>query len=94
MSARLMQSDVLKVIRDEFDHNLTQQLYISNEAWASVVAAKEETIKILNKAAENTPKDGTSLEFSAAILQLTQRMTKAPTDVAAEILKAEFRRKL
>ncbi len=94
MSARLMQSDVLKVIRDEFDHNLTQQLYISNEAWASVIAAKEETIKILNKAAENTPKDGTSLEFSAAILQLTQRMTKAPTDVAAEILKAEFRRKL
>ena len=36
MSARIMQAEILKLVRDEFDHNLAQQLYISNEAWVAV----------------------------------------------------------
>ncbi|MEZ4722289.1 MAG: hypothetical protein R2813_10485 [Flavobacteriales bacterium] len=94
MSARLMRADIMKLIRDEFDHNLTQQLYISNEAWESVKAAREETLKILNLAAERTDKDGSSMEFSTAILEIVGQMKRTPTDIAIDILKAEFRKKL
>lgn len=94
MSARSMRAEMLKVVREEFDHNLAQQLYISNEAWTSVTAAKDETLKILNLAAERTDKDATSMEFSAEILELTSRLKKAPTQIAAEILKSEFRKRI
>ena len=94
MSARMMQAEMLKVIRDEFDHNLTQQLYISNEAWAAVNKAREETIKVLNMAAERTDKEGSSFEFSTAILETLGSFKKAPTDIAIEIVKAEYRKRL
>ncbi|GAB4379460.1 MAG: hypothetical protein Kow0075_10070 [Salibacteraceae bacterium] len=94
MSAKMLQAEMLKTIRDEFDHNLTQQLYISNEAWASVKAAREETVKILNMAAEHTPKDGTGYDYSARVLELIERLDRLPTDIAADILKAEFRKKI
>ena len=58
MSARLMQAELLKLIREEFDHNLAQQLYISNEAWRALTVAREETFKILNHAAERTDANG------------------------------------
>ena len=94
MSARLMQAEVLKLIREEYDHNLTQQLYISNEAWQAVSIAREETLRILNMAAEKTDKDATSIEFSTAILELVGKLKKTPTEAAIDILKGEFRRKM
>lgn len=94
MSARFMQAEMLKLIRDEFDHNLTQQLYISNEAWEAVKAAREETLRILNVAAQNTGKNSESIEFSSVILEITEKLNPSPTEVATRILKNEFRKKM
>lgn len=93
MSARLMQAELLKLMREEFDHNLAQQLYISNEAWKAVSKGREETFKILNHAAENTDANGSSMEFSTAILETLGKLDRVPTEAAVDILKAEFRRK-
>ena len=40
MSANDMQSQLLQTIRMEFEHNLSQQLYISNQAWEMVKTQK------------------------------------------------------
>jgi hypothetical protein len=93
MSARLMQAEILKLIREEFDHNLAQQLYISNDAWNAVKAAREETFKILNHAAEKTDSNASSFDFSTAIIETVDKLEKIPTEVAVNILKAEFRRR-
>jgi len=94
MSARHLQSEILKIIREEFDHNLAQQLYIGVDAWESVLAARNETINILNKAAERVHKDSNSLEFSQAILEVSGSREKLPTDIAIRILKKEFQAKV
>ncbi|HAQ69549.1 MAG TPA: hypothetical protein DCR48_01105 [Flavobacteriales bacterium] len=94
MSARLLQSDILKTVREEFDHNLTQQLYISSEAWLAVNAAREETFKIFNVAAERVHRDSDSLALSKSILEVSGSMEKLPTEVAIDILKREFRKKM
>lgn len=36
-------------IRMEYEHNISQQIYISTEAWAMIRAAKEEIISIINR---------------------------------------------
>jgi len=39
------QSSLLKTIRTEFEHNMSQQIYMSNQCWKAVTDAKETTIE-------------------------------------------------
>jgi hypothetical protein len=48
MSAKLMQAELIKSIRSEYEHNMSQQVYMSNQAWEVVKTAKEETVKLIN----------------------------------------------
>ncbi len=89
MSARLLQSELTKIIRTEFEHNLSQQIYISNHAWEMVKTAKEEITKLVNVAASKLPDAATGVELSQMILQISQQIEKMPTQVALEYIKKE-----
>jgi hypothetical protein len=89
MSARLLQSELTKVIRTEFEHNLSQQIYMSNHAWEMVKTAKEEITKLVNVAASKLPDTATGVELSHMILQISQQIEKMPTQVALEYIKKE-----
>jgi len=91
LTARAQQAEMLKAIREEFDHNLTQQLYISSEAWALVKRAKEEVIRLVNIAASKMEEETMSVELSKQILAMTAQLEHIPTKVAIEGLKKEFR---
>ena len=45
MDTSALQAAMTKTIRDEWEHNLSQQIYISSEAWNRIREAKEEMIK-------------------------------------------------
>jgi len=89
MSARLLQSELTRVIRQEFDHNLSQQIYMSNHAWEMVKTAKEEITKLINIAASKLPDTATGAELSQMIIQISQQIDKMPTQVAVEYIKKE-----
>ena len=72
MSARLLQSELTKMIRTEFEHNLSQQIYMSNHAWEMVKTAKEEITKLVNVAASKLPDTATGVDLSHMILQISQ----------------------
>jgi hypothetical protein len=91
MSARMLQSELIKAIRSEFDHNLAQQIYISSKAWEAVKNSKEETIKAINIASIKIPDDASGLDLCNIIFDLIQKVDKMPADVALEIIKAEAR---
>ncbi|NBL64162.1 hypothetical protein GV828_02985 [Flavobacterium sp. NST-5] len=44
---------VIQNIENEFEHNLTQQIYLSEECWNVILAAKNATINIIRKAASH-----------------------------------------
>jgi hypothetical protein len=89
MSARLLQSELTKVIRTEFEHNLSQQIYMSNHAWEMVKTAKEEITKLMNIAASKLPDTATGVELSQMIIQIAQQIEKLPNQVALEYIKKE-----
>lgn len=91
MSARLLQAELVKAIRAEFDHNLTQQVYITNKAWDSVKAAKEETIKAINIASTRVNDDATGMDLVNVLFDLITKVERLPTDIAIDILKMEAR---
>jgi hypothetical protein len=49
MNVSAFRTALINNIRQEYEHNLSQQVYVSVEAWNMIRAAKEETISIINR---------------------------------------------
>ncbi|MFN4812724.1 MAG: hypothetical protein ACK46S_09485 [Bacteroidota bacterium] len=89
MSARLLQSELVKTIRNEYDHNLSQQVYITQQTWNSIKTAKEETIRAINIASTKVSDDAAGLDLVNVLFDLVTKVEKLPTDIALEQLKLE-----
>ncbi|MEL7004312.1 MAG: hypothetical protein AAFN93_16470 [Bacteroidota bacterium] len=68
-SAREFQQILLNEIREEYNHNVSQQLYMSNEVWDMVKNAKENLIVSINEATYELPENATSLDLSKQLLE-------------------------
>jgi hypothetical protein len=74
-------------IEQEFEHNLAQQIYVSDDCWNIIVAAKNATIQLIRKAGL-LEKTGTANKLREVIL--TEMMEKrAPSDAALSYIKKE-----
>lgn len=91
MSARLLHSEMLKSIRSEFDHNIAQQIYMSNASWELVKSAKEEVIKIINAAFNKVGENGAGVDMCKILLEITMNVDKLPTQIALDFVKKEIR---
>ena len=78
-------------IREEYSHNLSQQLYISTEAWALVSSAKEEIISLINGVAQHTPADQPGIELAKNLFEELIQREQDPSAGAIQVLKAEIR---
>jgi hypothetical protein len=91
MSAFQLQSALIRNIREEFEHNLSQQVYVSTPAWELVRNTKEETIKLVNISASKLNDNATGTELSTLILEYSMQSTNSPGMKAIEYLKNEIR---
>lgn len=91
MTCKELHSDMLSLIRAEYEHNMSQQVYVSNQSWEVVKSAKENTVKLINMAAKNVNQDALSFELSKAILESVMQANKTPSTVGIEYLKNEVR---
>lgn len=90
MDLRLLQGVMTKNIRDEWEHNLSQQVYISPEAWTRIREAKEEMIGLVNSAAAVLEPDADPTTLAAKIFA-TAAKNGGPAEPALDFLKAELR---
>jgi hypothetical protein len=91
ISSGQLHSDLLSTIRSEFEHNLTQQVYLSNEVWNDVKNAKEELLKIINTAASETGQQATGVHLSSKIFDIMIKDENYPHLAAIDALKKEAR---
>jgi hypothetical protein len=90
LPAKMMQAELLKAIREEYDHNVAQQIFISPKAWEMVRNSKEETIKIINIAGGQMSDISMALDLSAKIVEITAEVGQLPTEITTEFLKREL----
>jgi hypothetical protein len=90
MNVMQLQSAMIMAIRLEYEHNLSQQLYISSKSWQIAKNAKEDLINIISSVAANIDKTADSSELAKAIFELTASVEKLPIEIAIEILKDEI----
>ncbi len=90
-TARDFHQHLLGVIRAEYEHNLSQQIYISGDAWSVVRNAKEGTLKMINQAAMKVNPDGPALNLSKKIIEIQMENDNSPTQAALDFLRNEAR---
>lgn len=90
-SAGQMQQALLSEIRNEFNHNLSQQVYMSDEAWLAVRKSMEDIVGIINKAGEQTPSDARGIELAKKIFDGLLQLNHDPISHALTIVKNEIR---
>ncbi len=94
MSASQLQGALLNTIRSEFEHNLSQQIYVTPQAWEVVRNAKSNTIKIINSTAGNLPKEASAMDYSRLLLESIMELEKEPSRIAIDYVKSEVARLL
>lgn len=94
MDAKMLQSEILRSIREEFDHNLSQQIYISPEAWDLIKKAKDEMVKFITASGEHLKGDATALDLSRIIFDGASKVERLPSEVALQYLRTETRQLL
>ncbi len=87
-----MQGILLQNIRDEFDHNMSQQLYISDESWELVKKAKEEVIQLVNNTGAGMKEGDQGIDLCRCILERAATMDKYPTITAIQAIKSEIKK--
>jgi hypothetical protein len=92
MSAAQLHSALLTTIRSEFEHNLSQQIYMSPQAWEVVRSARSNMIKIINGEFEKMPETATGIDFSRKLLETVMELAKEPTRAAIDYIKGEIGR--
>lgn len=90
LPAKALQSELLKAIREEYDHNVAQQLFVSAQGWEMVKNSKEETVKIINIAGNLMQATSMGMDLSAKIFEICAEVGKLPTEITTDYLKKEL----
>ncbi len=81
---------LINIIDQEFEHNLAQQIYISETAWKAVLTSKNLMIKIIRTSAES-PEIETAEQLREDILKNSLK-SEGPTNAAISFLKIEVQK--
>jgi hypothetical protein len=95
LNVKEMQALLTQSTRQEFDHNITQQIYVSPEAWDAIRNLKEQNLLIINQVASILPADASGLDLNKNLLELMIQNPKASLHgVVAEALSFEAKKLL
>ena len=89
MTPLQVQAHLMHTIRQEYDHNLSQQIYVSDEVWDLVENAKNQTIAFVNSIAQQTPTESSSLDYAKTLITAYRTNGDTPNDIALQALKNE-----
>jgi hypothetical protein len=95
ISAREMQMHLTRNIKEEFDYNITQQIYVSPDAWNAVKNLKEQNMLIVNQLASTLPPNATGLDLNKFLLEYLMHDKKGQLhEVVSDVLSYEAKKLL
>lgn len=78
---------LIQSIEQEFEHNLSQQIYVSDKCWSIITAAKNATIQLIRKASFLEKTDTANKLREVILTEMIER--HAPSDAALSFIKEE-----
>jgi hypothetical protein len=91
LSATELHLQLIAEVREEFNHNLSQQIYFSDETWESVRNAAEQVITLINRAYQDLNKEAVGLDLAKRIFHLSMEIQNDTLAQARKNVKSEIR---
>jgi len=89
MTVQQLQRRLLQTIRLEFDHNMSQQIYVSEQVWEQIVAARGQMLSFVTAIAMQLPPESTTLDYAKMLLTAYSTNGETANEAALRVLKAE-----
>lgn len=95
MTARDLQQSLIFNINTEFEHNLSQQLYVSPQVWGTVRNVKEQQLNMINHIAQQMNAEASAKDLHMRIVEfvLTSE-NQVPGETALQLINEEAKRVL
>jgi hypothetical protein len=94
-TAKEMQHLLVQSIKQEYEYNISQQIYVSADAWTAVKNLKEQNILVINQFANTLPPHATGLDLNKFLLEYLMNDKKgALHEVVSEVLSYEAKKLL
>ena len=77
ISAKQMQASLVEAIKAEYEYNISQQIYVSPEAWRAVHNLKEQNIYIINQLTVTVPFQASAMDLNKQIIDYLLSNPKA-----------------
>lgn len=90
-SSKVYQSELLRTIREEYNHNVAQQLFISKLGWDMIKKGREDIVRIINLAGDQMNENSTAQDLSIKILEMLAQLEDLTLEIAINYLKDEFK---
>ncbi len=91
MSNLELHGQLLTTVRNEFSHNISQQIYVSDELWMHIRGAHDCLLKLVNTCAAQCNPANPAAELAERIIQIFSSSEKTPSELAIDKLKNEVR---
>lgn len=89
-SSKEFQQILLKEIREEFNHNLSQQVYVSDKSWILVKKAVEDLAIVINNASKEVSNEASGLDLAKKIFETIMQQNTDITSEAISFVKKEI----
>ena len=90
LSAAELHPMLLAEVREEFNHNLSQQVYFSEETWEAVRRAVEDVITLLNLSRQSLNGEASGIDFAKAIFANSLDQKNDAISFALRKIKSEI----
>jgi len=87
-----LQAGLVEAIKGEYEHNITQQIYINPEVWKAVTNMKEQNIFIINQLAAPLNPQANALELSNRILEYSSTNNAELNSIVLDAIQYEVKK--
>ncbi len=91
LSFKALHQLMLSDIRQEFDHNVAQQIYFPDRTWKHVVLAKEEIVSLINAVASKLSEEVDTTVFLTKVLHQLNENGLPNVDMAKQLIKEDVK---
>ena len=91
MTILQVQQHLMHTIRMEYEHNLSQQIYVGDQVWQLIENAKQQTVAFVNSIAQQMPAQSNALDYAKTLITAYRSNGDTPNDLALQALKNEAR---
>lgn len=89
MTVADLHSVLIYSIKAEFEHNLSQQIYVSAKVWNAVRGVKEQEMNMINNIVAQLNPEEPAKELHKRVVDYVMTKDELPTDVALQLINEE-----